>query len=74
MKHISEVMDESEWLARMETQPPCPHGFDYPADCLTCRSHDPEDTAFWGTCAHGVSNSPGVECEACEVREDDCDG
>jgi hypothetical protein len=35
--------------------------------------HDPLDVQFWGQCEHGVSLSPAVECEQCEVREDDCD-
>lgn len=32
-----------------------------------------DDPAYWGTCDHGVSLAPWVDCAACEVREDDAD-
>lgn len=34
---------------------------------LTCESN------LWGTCDHGVSLAPWIDCAACEVREDDAD-
>lgn len=31
------------------------------------------DPVFWGVCDHGVSLAPWVDCEKCEVRNDDFD-
>lgn len=31
------------------------------------------DPVFWGTCDHGVSIAPWLDCAGCEVREDDSD-
>lgn len=43
-------------------------------DCVRVRTFlGDDDVRFWGTCDHGVSLAPWVDCAECEVREDDAD-
>lgn len=63
----------------------CPHGIveDEHMACALCialASHGGNELAlmsceseFWGTCDHGVSLAPWMDCAECEVREDDAD-
>lgn len=63
----------------------CPHGIveDKRTQCAYCIAlanhggsaaavHESE-VAFWGTCDHGESLAPWMDCAECETREDDFD-
>lgn len=52
----------------------CDHGRRNGDECRACDLlDDPSAPAFWGTCDHGTSLAPWMDCADCETREDDFD-